>query len=121
MSANGHGKSIARVADLGGWMNAMRQAVFESIDAGDIAEITTGIVERAKKGDIRAAEFLFRYVVGSPAVKVQQNVHVTRDADGPGPIDVTERRPEDPGQLQIALAARRIKAENLAATRNGKG
>jgi hypothetical protein len=93
------------VHEIGGWMAEMRAAVFDGIRPGDIAAITAGIVAKARGGDLKAAEFLFRYVIGAPA------------RPEPQVIDVTTRQPGDPSEDQIRGAAEQIKATRLARLR----
>lgn len=124
-----------KAADLGGWMASMRAAVFDAITAGDMVDITKGIVAKAKKGDIRAAEFLFRYVVGSPAINVRQQHTVSHEPAAPpprvldvvampsGPESASALRPTrrtDPSPDEIAAETNRIKAAHLQAMREGK-
>jgi len=99
------GKTVAKHEPIA-WMDAMRLAVFDAVNAHDIAEITSSIVQQAKDGDLRAAEFLFRYVIGSPAIKVHQQHTVEREREV---IDVTERNMRDPSPNTIAEAAKKIR------------
>lgn len=101
------------------WMAAMRAAVFDAVTATDMVEITQSIVTKAKGGDLRAADFLFRYIVGSPAAKGQ--IDVTVQHGQPETVIDLGRRPDQPGPAAIRAAALKIRAQHGHANGNGSG
>ena len=101
-------------ASIVAWQTELRIAVFDAVKASDIREILRAQIEKAKNGDARAAEFVLRYCVGTPTVRVDQRVQVDRAApsatgDGPGP--------EDPTPDQIRLAKVELAAQHIARKR----
>jgi hypothetical protein len=98
-------------ASIGAWQTGLRTAVFDAVRPSDIAGIFKAQVEKAKKGDLRAAEFVMRYCVGSPTVRVEQRHEVEHSDRSERVIEVSGPGPSDPAPDQIRAAAERIRAE----------
>lgn len=95
---------IRRNAEVGCWQEAMRTALYDGVKESDIGEIVRGVVAKAKKGDLKAAEFLFRWTIGQQP-KVIQQVVVQQQPDavidlGPGPSDPS---PEEIAQRTLQI------------------
>lgn len=56
------------------WQAQMRQAMFEALGPDDVRAIVSGLVDKAKKGDLAAARMVLNYAVGSATVNVKNAV-----------------------------------------------
>lgn len=92
---------IKRSSEVSSWQAAMRAALFDGVTEGDMAEIVKGLVQRAKKGDLKATDMLFKWTMGQPQVTVNRTVVMNR-VDEVETIDVTHRLPDDPTPEEIA-------------------
>lgn len=104
------GSEIKRSSEVSCWQASMRAALYNGVTENDMADIVRGLVERAKKGDLKAADMLFKWTMGQPQVTVKQTV-VMRDGDSIEPIDVIERLPGEPTPEEIAERRLRIRDE----------
>lgn len=82
---------------IAAWQLELRAALFDAVRPGDIRDIMAAIVTKAKKGDLKAADFLFRYAVGSPTIR-----DVTPGPNDPSPEEIREaalkiRQARNPG------------------------
>ncbi len=59
-------KLLVPANDTVDWMEALRQSLFNAITEADMTAITKALVEKAKAGDLKATDLLFRYMVGKP-------------------------------------------------------
>lgn len=109
---------IRRNSEVSYWQESMRNALYDGVSAADVAAIVKSLVERAKKGDLKATELLFKWTMGQPQVKV-----VVQPADQV--IDVGPARPADqvadanprrgePTPEEIAEHSLRIRSERPA-------
>lgn len=46
---------------------ALRRALFDALTPDDVADVVAGLLRKARRGDVRAAELIFRYSIGEPA------------------------------------------------------
>jgi hypothetical protein len=101
------GSEIRRNSEVSCWQQAMRTALYDGVSEGDIGEIVRQVVKKAKAGDLKAAEFLFRWTMGRQELKVQNAVFL---ADPSGPRE-SDPSPEEIAQktLQIREARGRSK------------
>lgn len=110
---------IKRNSGMQDWQATMRAAMFDGINQADMAQIIKSVTSKAKQGDLKAADFLFRWILGtpSPVVHVQQTHNVYRE-DQPV-IDVRPKpfpeHGDDPPPEEIERQKREIRL-----TRNGK-
>jgi hypothetical protein len=116
------GNEIRRNLEAASWQESLRTALYDGVGENDVAEIVRNITAKAKKGDLKAAEFLFRWTIGQQPKVVQQvylNQHQPadrvvelgpRDAD-PSPEEIAER----------ALAIRNGRNGLLRGTLDGEG
>lgn len=89
------------------WQESMRAALYNGVTEADMAEIVKGLVASAKKGDLKAADMLFKWTMGQPAPQVL----VVAD-DGRGvPIETTARLIDDPSPAEIAERRLKIRDE----------
>lgn len=89
----------APAASAADWQDTMRQALMQSVKAEDIKEIAENLVTRAKAGDKKAIDLLFRYVLGGTGVHVKKAVIVTNappPRGGPDEGDLILPSPEGP-------------------------
>lgn len=93
---------ITRNSEVTCWQQAMRTAMYDGVTESDIGEIVRSVVARARKGDLKAAEFLFRWTIGRPEVKVQNAVFLA---------DPTAARPGDPTPEEIAQKTLQIREQ----------
>jgi len=91
---------IRRSNEVTCWQAAMRTAMYDGVTESDIAEIVRSVATRAKKGDLKACEFLFRWTMGQPTVKVQ-NAVIMGDMSGP--------RENDPTPEEIAIRTLQVR------------
>ncbi len=98
---------IRRNSEVSCWQQAMRTALYDGVSEADIGEIIRQVVKKAKAGDLKAADFLFRWTMGQPTVKVQNAVFMA---------DPTVPRESDPSPDEIAMKTLQIRE-----TRNGRG
>lgn len=67
--------SIGRHAGTLSMQSQLRQAMFDAINADDVAQIVKKQVEKAKNGDEKSLQFVMKYVLGTDQpVKLQQIV-----------------------------------------------
>ena len=71
--------SIARESSTVSMQGKLRQAIFDSINESDVAQIVAKQVEKAKQGDDAALQFVMKYVLGfgKPTTLQQINVITT--------------------------------------------
>jgi len=70
--------------DVGAWMATLRESLFDAVTAGDVADIGKKLVEKAKAGDLKATDMLFKYILGDGAMKIK-NAVVMQQAPSPPP------------------------------------
>ena len=93
----------------------MRAALFDGISQADMAQIIKSITAKAKQGDLKAADFLFRWILGSPQTVV--NVHQTHEVkQEPRVIEVQPREEwgTDPPPDKIAEQATKLRENREA-------
>ena len=100
---------IKRSSEVTCWQAAMRTAMYDGVTEADIAEIVRSVVSRAKKGDLKACEFLFRWTMGQPTVKVQ-NAVILGDMTGPAANDPT---PEEIAAKTLQIRETRSRSKLL--------
>lgn len=93
------------------YQSKLRAAMFDGIAEGDIREIVTGIVKRAKKGDDKAIKLVFDYLLGGvdggrPNSATQVNVYNESAVDHP-----SAKKPDRP---TLAGRGTRAKVEAMA-------
>lgn len=86
--------SLVRIDDFDAWRAAMQAAVFDGITCNDIAEIMRAQVAKAKKGEIRSADFVLKWALNGPRRE----------------IDPIERLPRHPSPEQIEAQTIQIRA-----------
>lgn len=68
---------IKRNDSIQNWQASMREALFNGVTPSDMSEIIKTVTAKAKQGDLKAADFLFRWILGTPAPVI--NVHQTHN------------------------------------------
>lgn len=82
---------LVPVDPVAGWQAELRQAAFNSVNAGDVAEIVKAIVAKAKHGDPQSCKMVFEYLLGgkggaaTPAIAVN---NVQMNYGGPAAGDI---------------------------------
>jgi hypothetical protein len=86
------------------WLRAMREAAMDAVSTSDVTEMVKCQVEKAKKGDRQALQFVFDKILGGDQLKgatfVQQNFYGEDDPTKPTPA-----RPGTNGKL-VKMQAR---------------
>jgi streptomycin 6-kinase len=112
---------IKRSNEVGSWQASMRAALFDGVTEGDVTEIVQSVVKKAKAGDIKAADFLFRWTIGQQAtVAIDARQIVVNQALPERAIDVLGRQPNDPTPDEIASKTLKMRHDHLEATRDRK-
>ena len=109
MPKNHNRELIDAGAGTTAWADALRQSVYDGISEADMKDVVAAIVKQAKAGDLKAAQFLFDYLLGGKPQVVDQR-HLVMHAEAPlrhGPAD----RSEGPFRRR-KLAALTARAQN---------
>lgn len=102
------------------WMQALRHAVDQNVTADDLDGIVKAFVEKAKKGDEKAARFVIDYLMGGKLApqQVTINNHFQTDPDRkPSPVSDAIPCREQPLKERIYVyleAAGPTKAKKIA-------
>jgi hypothetical protein len=103
------------------WQAAMRLALFNGVTQADMTEIIQNVVKKAKAGDIKAADFLFRWTIGQQAaVEVELHQTIVNPPPTQQMVDITDRRPSDPSPEEIKSKSLKMRQEQLEAMRDRK-
>lgn len=108
-----------QISGFQSWMESMREAACDAVGPGDVQEIAQAMLKKAKNGDVRAAEFLFKLFMSQQVTRVHQH-HTVEQVERREVLDLGPR-PNDPSPSQIAEACGRIKQEHIEAMSNGAG
>ncbi len=99
---------IRRHAETVSWQESIRNAMYDGVSESDIAEIIRNIVSKAKGGDLKAAEFLFKWTMGQPSVHVKNAAIMVNGSNRPR----LRVEPDSPTQEEIALRALDVRKAN---------
>lgn len=77
--------------DIVSWQDSMRAALYDGMSAGDVVDIVNSIKNKAKQGNIPAAEFLFKWVIGNPTIQVQNAAIMVAERKSPSQTEIRER------------------------------
>src|SRR5690348_6445701 len=100
----------------------MRAALFDGISQADMSQIIKSVTAKAKSGDLKAADFLFRWILGSPQTVV--NVHQTHEVKQEAKTIEIKPRDEwgnDPSPDEIAERAMKLRENREARTQKMNG
>lgn len=112
MKANGNRNTLSLTAIEGQllpeeetYQAKLREAAFNGITEGDVADVVKQIVTKAKQGDEKAQKLMFDYLLGAKTKPTQINIHNHYPETSAGSIVETAARAELAKRLNGRKAA----------------